>query len=267
MKVRIIVFIGITILLVAYLMVFWVTKDTNHGCNMPLDGERIGSKVTDWERVVAITNRFHHRFIELKTRSKVNGVYHRNMIDKAIRNADRELWEELTEVMTYEQLKNYKLNHSWIGRHVNIENEWFNPSKNEIRVLLTAMERYYDYIDENYDGDFLMMKQMESEGKKRREDIMFDSGMSLQERIRILNTMKGDAYNTRLVIQNYIRKRFSIKRYEQFIRGPDPGPFSEHELMILIGPTPIDLLETGQIDPEEYDRELNRWFDEATQHR
>ena len=214
------------------------------------------SENTDWEAVNTIEDRYRSSLFDLEERRKVLQEELENVrppehgdrdtrvkkyydekirrrrelliAENNVRDKERELWNDLSKVMTYPDLTRYKLNHSMDGKKIMEETEWFEPNDDEIMVLYTANEMLIDFIDENFNRDVIEWEKKSLIGHNIKHELM-RQGMSIEQITRALGSLEGDdldavkaadAFDSHL---QYIRERFSSKRHREYnLGGMDP---------------------------------------------
>ena len=154
----------------------------------------------------------------------------RDLAEKAIRDKERELWEELSLHLSPYELREYKMKHSQTARELREGSAWFEPSKADFLALYTYREKRNDVLDSQFGGDILRQQEwLESVDKKWREmqEKLIASGKNWKQRLPVENKfwrreVKYVDYTTDIGRnQQTLREMMGSDRVDKYFAGPN----------------------------------------------
>ena len=154
----------------------------------------------------------------------------RDLANKAIRDKERELWEELSPYLSPYELREYKLKHSQMARDLWEESAWFEPSKADFLALYTYREKRSDMLDAKHGGDTWREGEAIRSASDRQMQTLRNillSDKSGEERLRAegeIWEMKGedmDYLRAFSRVQRSLREMMGSDRVDKFFAGPN----------------------------------------------
>ncbi len=271
---------GAVLLAAALLSILFFTVDDVANQSSTIESSSLDTstsdpdKKTDWSLVTAISNSFRPRFADLHGKladvlpalarassyEDTQVIYEDIFkIQKAIRDLEREMWPELSEVMAYSELMDYQMRHSRDGREIIKNTKWFNPTKDELMCLYVAKKRYHEFLDDNYGGNIADMNRMIMKAKDRIFAVTSNPEISLRERVRIQDKLEGrdiDALNAEREYLSYISSRFTPERHREYNDRDGHGTILENH---YANKPSSEMVAFKQMTEEEYVKAVEEW--------
>ena len=192
----------------------------------------------------------------------------RDLAEKAIRDKERELWEELSLHLSPYELREYKMKHSQTARELREGSAWFEPSKADFLALYTYREKRNDILDSQFGGDtrrqWESIASVDNKWDKMYENLI-TSGKNFEERRRLENEfwqkeVEYIDYTLALArVQQTLREMMGSDRVDKYFAGPNAAiekPYFEGMKQA------DDLFARGEITGDEWDARHQRLKEE-----